>query len=120
MPDIVITEFGANIFPEHVQVGLDQPDLMGLVSGKFVMEVIGENGGSEFLQIAVELPPARHPNADLQSAVAQAIRSQLLRLNSEFANYVPSSKQIPQVELLPFADPAYFPSGVKHRYTRKI
>ena len=101
-------------------MGLDQPDLMGLVSGKFVMEVIGENGGSEFLQIAVELPPARHPNADLQSAVAQAIRSQLLRLNSEFANYVPSSKQIPQVELLPFADPAYFPSGVKHRYTRKI
>ena len=118
--DFTVSFYGANIFPEHVQVGLDQPDLMGLVSGKFVMEVIGENGGSEFLQIAVELPPARHPNADLQSAVAQAIRSQLLRLNSEFANYVPSSKQIPQVELLPFADPAYFPSGVKHRYTRKI
>jgi phenylacetate-CoA ligase len=42
-----------------------------------------------------------------------------LRLNSEFAHYVPSEYQVPQVELAPMGDPEYFPIGVKHRYTRR-
>ena len=43
----------------------------------------------------------------------------LLRLNSEFANYVPPSYQMPQITLKLTGDPEYFPLGVKHRYTRK-
>jgi phenylacetate-CoA ligase len=41
-----------------------------------------------------------------------------LRLNSEFANYVPGEYQRPQVELKPTGDGEYFPTGVKHKYTR--
>ncbi|HEY9634057.1 MAG TPA: hypothetical protein V6D14_11650 [Coleofasciculaceae cyanobacterium] len=54
-----------------------------------------------------------------RDAIASSILSQLLRLNSEFANYVPAEYQIPQVILLPMGDPEYFPIGVKHRYTRR-
>jgi phenylacetate-CoA ligase len=43
----------------------------------------------------------------------------LLRLNSEFAHYVPADRQRPRVELAPLGDPTYFPIGVKHRYTRR-
>ena len=45
--------------------------------------------------------------------------TQLRRLNSEFAHYVPPEYQAPQITLLPAGDPDYFPPGVKHRYTRK-
>jgi phenylacetate-CoA ligase len=51
--------------------------------------------------------------------IANAIRQELLRLNSEFANFVPAQHQMPQVTLAPAGDPEYFPVGVKHRYTRK-
>jgi phenylacetate-CoA ligase len=50
--------------------------------------------------------------------LAESIRAQLQRLNSEFAHYVPASYQLPKVALRPAGDPEYFPVGVKHRYTR--
>ena len=53
-----------------------------------------------------------------KQAVADSILTQLKRLNSEFANYVPPEYQTPQVQLLPMGEPNYFPQGVKHRYTR--
>jgi phenylacetate-CoA ligase len=50
--------------------------------------------------------------------LAESIRAQLQRLNSEFAHYVPDGYQLPEVTLRPAGDPEYFPVGVKHRYTR--
>lgn len=44
--------------------------------------------------------------------------TQLKRLNSEFANYVPLEYQTPKITLKLTGDPEYFPPGVKHRYTR--
>jgi len=51
--------------------------------------------------------------------IAASVHSQLLRLNSEFANYVPAAYQLPRITLRPAGDPEYFPAGVKHRYTKK-
>ena len=73
-------------------------------------------------------PVDRHPivqlarvagSEQMARTIANAIRQELLRLNSEFANYVPAQHQMPQVTLAPADDPKYFPVGVKHRYTRK-
>ncbi|WP_239649823.1 hypothetical protein [Methylocucumis oryzae] len=55
----------------------------------------------------------------MNQRIAESIRTQLLRLNSEFAHYIPSERQLPVISLHTFADPEYFPVGVKHRYTRK-
>ncbi|MGR9108519.1 MAG: phenylacetate--CoA ligase family protein [Gammaproteobacteria bacterium] len=117
--DFTVSFYGANVYPENVVVGLEQPEFSDRVSGKFVMAVDSEANGSEFLYITVELLPSDAGDADLKTAIALSIRSQLLRLNSEFANYVPATKQLPIVEMRPFADPEYFPPGVKHRYTRR-
>jgi phenylacetate-CoA ligase len=117
--DFTVSFYGANIYPENVMVGLEQAELSEWVSGKFVMEVGEGDQGRQFLHIVIELLPTVTADADKQVAIAQSVRAQLLRLNSEFAHYVPPDRQIPQVDLLPFADPAHFPSGVKHRYTRK-
>ncbi|NJD06984.1 MAG: phenylacetate--CoA ligase family protein [Methylococcaceae bacterium] len=117
--DFTVSFYGANVFPENVVVGLEQPDTKGWVTGKFVMEVLSDPEGSECLRITVELAPEVAETAAMAATLAHAILAQLRRLNSEFANYVPAGRQQPVVELRPFGDPDYFPRGVKHRYTRK-
>ncbi len=72
-----------------------------------------------FLSVVVELAPQVESSESKREAIAASIHSQLLRLNSEFANYVPLEYQMPQISLALTGDPEYFPIGVKHRYTRK-
>lgn len=114
-----VSYFGANIYPENVTVGLEQPDIQDWVTGKFVLQVKEDAERNRFLSIVVELAPGAVSSDEKQQTLARAILTQLLRLNSEFANYVPAEYQLPQVALAPTGDPDYFPIGVKHRYTRK-
>jgi phenylacetate-CoA ligase len=116
--DFTVSFYGANVYPENVAVGLEQPGLSECVTGKFVIEVRGDKQGDERLHIAVELLPSVVADTNMQATIALSIQFQLLRLNSEFANYVPAARQTPVIELLPFGDPGSFPAGVKHRYTR--
>ncbi len=113
-----VSYFGANIYPENIQVGLEQPETRDWVTGKFVMEVKEDDDKNRFLAITVELAPALTGNEEREKAIAFSIYTQLVRLNSEFTNYVPPQYQLPQITLLSFGDPEYFPIGVKHRYTR--
>ena len=99
-------------------MGLEQPVIQEWVTGKFVMEVKEDADKNRFLSIVVELAPTVEANVEKQLAIASSIHAQLLRLNSEFANYVPPEYQLPQITLAAMGDPEYFPIGVKHRYTR--
>jgi phenylacetate-CoA ligase len=66
----------------------------------------------------VELAPGVDGSEEKKQAITTSILTQLRRLNSEFANYVPAEYQAPQVTLKLHGDAEYFPIGVKHRYTR--
>lgn len=114
----VLSFYGANIYPENIALGLEQPSIQADVTGKFVMEIRTDADQNSRFAIAVELAQGVMPSAMLVSAIAEAIQSQLLRLNSEFAHYVPLEAQTPEITLYPYGDPSYFPLGVKHRYTR--
>lgn len=114
-----ISYFGANIYPENVTVGLEQAPVCEWVTGKFVMQVQEDRDRNRHLAIVVELAPGVAASDDKQSAIAIAIHHHLCRLNSEFANYVPVSYQMPHITLKPTGDSEYFPIGVKHRYTRQ-
>ncbi len=100
-------------------MGLEQPTIKEWVTGKFVLQVNEDADKNRFLSVVVELAPGVVGSEEKTKAIATSIQSQLLRLNSEFANYVPLKYQMPQVALAPAGDPEYFPLGVKHRYTRK-
>lgn len=117
--DFTVSFYGANIYPENVTVGLEQTELMQWLSGKFVLQALEDGQGDKYLSIAVELLPNVVAPGDLPQHIAASVRQQLLRLNSEFANYTPTEKQTPCVTLHAFGDGEYFPLGVKHRYTRK-
>jgi phenylacetate-CoA ligase len=113
-----VSYFGANIYPENVTVGLEQPAVSGWVTGKFVLEVASDADGNPHLAVTVELAPGEAGEVARERTLAESIRAQLQRLNSEFAHYVPPGDQLPVVTLRPAGDPEYFPVGVKHRYTR--
>ena len=117
--NFTVSYFGANIYPENVTVGLEQPTIKEWVTGKFVLQVKENTDLSRFLSVVVELAPQVEASEEKKDAIAASIHSQLLRLNSEFANYVPPEYQMPQVSLAPTGDAEYFPLGVKHRYTRR-
>jgi phenylacetate-CoA ligase len=90
--------FGANIYPENVTVGLDQPEISAWVTGKFVLETVEDADRDRWLRVTVELAPGRDGDP---AVLAASIRTQLLRLNSEFAQYVPAERQQPEVVLRP-------------------
>ncbi len=117
--DFTVSYYGANIYPENVTVGLEQPEIMAWVTGKFVLETQETEAGDKYLHITVELLPGIETAPEMAPVIAASIRTQLLRLNSEFANYTPEDRKAPRVTQRLFADPEYFPAGVKHRYTRR-
>ncbi|WP_370963643.1 phenylacetate--CoA ligase family protein [Amycolatopsis sp. cg9] len=110
-----VSFFGANVYPENVTVGLEQPGISDTVTGKFVIEAHEDADRDRRLRITVETAPGASADA---GRIAESVRAQLVRLNSEFAHYVPADRQLPDVVLRPAGDPEYFPAGVKHRYTR--
>lgn len=117
--DFTVSFYGANVYPENVTVGLEHPELIGFLTGKFVLETVDEADGKPTLRVTVELREGQIPIAALDERIAERIEVELLRLNSEFAHYVPKDRQRPQVVLKPFGDSDDFPVGIKHRYTRR-
>jgi phenylacetate-CoA ligase len=113
-----VSFFGANIYPENVTVGLEQPAVSDWVTGKFVLDITEDADHDRHLTVTVELAPGVRPDPRHEPVLAASIRTELLRLNSEFAHYVPDDYQTPRIELRPAGDPRYFPPGAKHRYTR--
>lgn len=112
-----VSYFGANVYPENIAAAVERDEVNAWVTGKFVL-FVGESAGEPRLHVVVEGAPGAGPPAGATTLLADAMRVDLRRLNSEFANYVPASHQTPVVELRPAGDPEYFPAGTKHRYTR--
>ena len=117
--NFTVSYFGANIYPENVTVGLEQEGIREWVTGKFVVQSVEDEDRDRHLSIVVELAPGVGADDVSADDIATSILWQLMRLNSEFANYVPVEYRTPRVTLRPAFDPEYFPAGVKHRYSRR-
>lgn len=113
-----ISYFGANIYPENVTVGLEQAEIKEWVTGKFVLQAGTDSDENRFLSVAVEMAPGIEEDSNKHESVTRSIETHLLRLNSEFAHYVPPEYRTPRVALIETGHAEYFPVGVKHRYTR--
>jgi phenylacetate-coenzyme A ligase PaaK-like adenylate-forming protein len=113
-----ISFYGANVYPENISVGLEQPEFAALLTGKFVLEIVSDEREDVHLGLTVELAREAQARPEASAEIGASVRQHLLRLNGEFASYVPAERQAPRVALRPYGDPEYFPVGVKHRYTR--
>lgn len=113
-----VSYYGANVYPENIAIGLEQPEIAGYVTGKFVMEAVEDEHRDRQLIITVELAPGVSPSERIGRLAGESILAQVLRLNSEYATYVPQHRRTPEIRLRPAGDPEHFPPGGKHRYTR--
>ncbi len=116
--NFALSFYGANVFPENVSVGLEQPDVAEHVTGKFVMQIARSADQDPRLEIFVELSAGQAGSEELCARITRSIQAALERLNSEFLNYAPIERRTPLVHLRPMGDAEYFPPGVKHRYSR--
>lgn len=116
--NFAVSYFGANVYPENIAVGLEQPGIAEHVTGKFVLHVVDVDNGNSRLAIAVELAPAKQASDAICEAIAHSVLLHVRRLNSEYAHYVPEGYALPLVTLYEHGNPEYFPIGIKHRYTR--
>ncbi|CAA9890095.1 hypothetical protein METHB2_180046 [Candidatus Methylobacter favarea] len=64
--------YGANIYPENVAVGLEQPEIRAWVTGKFARET---EDGDNCRHIVVELMPGIDPNKTMVPLIAASIRA---------------------------------------------
>lgn len=116
--NFAVSHYGANVYPENVAIGLEQPGVEHAVTGKFVLEVVEDASHDSILQVTVELAGGQATSDHLAATLSESISTHLQRVNSEFSNYVPKDRQTVHVRLLTTGDAEYFPVGVKHRYTR--
>ncbi len=117
--DFTVSFHGANVFPENVTVGLEQPSHQAVGDRQVRPRGRARRRPGGNLRIVVELSPGEAPSEARRDAAASSIEEHLCRLNSEFQSYVPRERRTPRVELALAGDPAWFPAGVKHRYTRR-
>lgn len=113
-----VSLYGANVYVENVMSALEQPGLSALVTGRFVLFVAEDADLDQQLGVRVELASGVEASEAVREELQRAVLEALLRLNSEYCNYVPPAKQAPALWLHPRGDPAYFPTGVKHKYTQ--
>ncbi len=116
--NFALSFYGANVYPENIAVGIEQPQLLSALSGKFVMQLQQDADQNPWLELVVELLPGFASTEALEMDVAASVQNALERLNSEFKSYAPPDRRRPRVRLLPHGHAEYFPVGVKHRYTR--
>ena len=114
-----VSLYGANVFVDQCMVALEQPGVSESVTGKFILDITSDEDANPSLWLLVECAPSQSPSdLGLVSTLQERVRQQLLKVNSEFANYVPADSQVPTVTLYQFGDSACFPVGVKHKWTR--
>jgi phenylacetate-CoA ligase len=117
--DFTVSYFGANVYPENVTVGLEAPEIAEFVTGKFVLQVAEGQDLNLTLSLTVEMAAGMTASEERAARIEESVIGALTRINSEFAHYVSVEFQRLTVRLAPAGDPEWFPTGVKHRYTRK-
>jgi len=114
-----VSLYGANVFVDQVMVALELPPLSERVTGKFILDTQHDADSNPRLLLDVECAPLQSPDdTALAQDIQQSVTHQILRVNSEFAHYVPENSQAPVVVLQAYGAPALFPLGVKHKWTR--
>jgi len=116
--DHTIIMYAANIYPEHVRVGLNRKSWYSKFTGKFSMEKKYTRSRDEQLAINIELRSGIKSNRILTARIQESVTENLKRINHEYLDTFNrfGKKVIPVIKLLPYQEPKYFPQGLKPRY----
>ncbi len=116
--DLSTKHYGAIIYPEHVKIGLQHPDLEKQVSGRFTMFTEHDSAHNEYLEINVELQHDIEESEELRQKVTDYIVKSLCASNSEYHNNYTNMRErsIPRIVFWPHEHPKYFHPGIKQKW----
>lgn len=120
--DMVISWYGANIYPEHIREAHEHPEISKFVSGRFAMQIANDKMHNPVIQIFSELKKNKKADRNLLKRLENVILEKLLEKNSEFKsahNSVHASKRRFDIQLVQNQGHAYFTSGGKQKWIIK-
>lgn len=119
--DQTLVFYAANIYPEHIKAGLDHPEFMNHLTGKFVMRKEYSKSMDQNLEVHVELRAGAKKIGGLAKKIQRTVLAALHSLNMEYKDASSRIKKnlAPRVKLWTYQHKKHFPVGVKPKYISK-
>jgi phenylacetate-CoA ligase len=119
--DMVVSWYGANIYPEHVREAHLNDLITKYFTGKFAMSVVYDKKHDPVLEIHSELRKGLKPNPRMTKQLTDVLVQTLLRKNSEYRNNYSSlpHKNVPKVRLWHHESAPHFKGGGKQKWVIK-
>jgi phenylacetate-CoA ligase len=120
--DMVVTWYGANVYPEHVKAAHHHNSVAKYLSGKFVLEVTSDKNHYPVLEVHTELKKNIKKSGEVLKKLKTRIIATLLEKNSEFKNSylaLPEHKRKTKINLFENESAPHFKPGGKQRWIIK-
>lgn len=116
--DLSTKLYGAIIFPEHVKIGLQRPELEKFITGRFTMSTEHDPNHNEYLEINIELRRGVTDGNPIQEQLVKSIVKSLIASSGEYQNnYINmGDRVVPHLVFWQHEDPKYFSPGVKQKW----
>ena len=121
--DMTLVFHAVNIYPDQVHHALNHARYLSTCTGRFKLDKQYSNGMKTRFLVHVELRDNAHQNTRLKKNIEDTIASVLLRENLEYRDASLKLGNVamrPHVKFHQYADPDYFPAGLKPRYIASI
>lgn len=120
--DVAATFYALNIYPENIKAGLENKDIHGFVSGKFIVYAkLFNNGRDQKLFIEIELGRKIKLSPNLAAKIRKNVFKSLMDLNMEYRKLYRSLgvKILPNIILIRFGDSRFVVRKAKHKWSKK-
>jgi phenylacetate-CoA ligase len=116
--DLSTKLYGAIIFPEHVKIGLQNPDLEKSITGRFTMTTEHDAKHNEYLEINIELQHGVKDGEPIRAAIVESVIKSLSASSGEYQNNrVNMGERVtPRIVFWPHEHPKYFNPSIKQKW----
>lgn len=116
--DLSTKLYGAIIFPEHVKIGLQNPELEKFITGRFTMTTEHDEQHNEYLEINIELQRGVNDGESIRAVLVESVVKSLSASSGEYQNNYANmhDRVAPRIVFWPHEHPKYFQSGVKQKW----
>lgn len=116
--DLSTKLYGAIIFPEHVKIGLQNPELEKFITGRFTMTTEHDIKHNEFLEINIELQHGVKDDESIRSTLIESVVKSLSASSGEYQNnYVNMGDRVaPRIVFWAHEHPKYFNPSIKQKW----
>jgi phenylacetate-CoA ligase len=116
--DLSTKLYGAIIFPEHVKIGLQNPELEKSITGRFTMTTEHDAKHNEYLEINIELQHGVKEDETIRAAITESVIKSLSASSGEYQNNrVNMGERVtPRIVFWPHEHPKYFNPSIKQRW----